>query len=74
VLWTGLLCSYISRVENAHTVPAIETLEKFARALEIPLHQLFYEGEEPPELPNLLNRKTSDDIVAGSDGKIKEAS
>jgi transcriptional regulator with XRE-family HTH domain len=32
---TGLLRAYISRVENGHTVPAIETLEKFARALEV---------------------------------------
>ena len=31
---TGLLRCYISRVENGHTVPAIETLEKIARALE----------------------------------------
>jgi transcriptional regulator with XRE-family HTH domain len=31
---TGLLRCYISRVENGHTVPAIETLEKLARALE----------------------------------------
>jgi transcriptional regulator with XRE-family HTH domain len=66
---TGLLCSYISRVENGHTVPAIETLEKLARALEIPLYQLFYEGEEPPKLPNLLKRKSSDDIAWGSTGK-----
>ncbi len=50
---TGLLRCYISRVENGHTVPAIETLEKLARALECPLYQLFYEGEEPPKLPNL---------------------
>src|ERR1700753_3187094 len=45
---TGLLRCYISRVENGHTVPAVETLEKFARALEVPLYQLFYDGEEPP--------------------------
>jgi transcriptional regulator with XRE-family HTH domain len=50
---TGLLRCYISRVENGHTVPAIETLEKLARALEIPLYQLFYDGDEPPKLPNL---------------------
>ena len=50
---TGLLRCYISRVENGHTVPAIETLEKLARALEVPLYQLFYDGEEPPQLPNL---------------------
>src|SRR3954470_9897903 len=47
---TGLLRCYISRVENGHTVPAVETLEKFARALEIPIYQLFYEDEEVPSL------------------------
>jgi transcriptional regulator with XRE-family HTH domain len=66
---TGLLRCYISRVENGHTVPAIETLEKFARALEVPLYQLFYDGDKPPQLPNLLKRKTSDEIVWGDSGK-----
>src|ERR1700720_1399523 len=66
---TGLLRCYISRVENGHTVPAVETLEKFARALEVPMYQLFYDGEEPPTLPNLPKRKTADDIVWGSRGK-----
>jgi transcriptional regulator with XRE-family HTH domain len=66
---TGLLRCYISRVENGHSVPAIETLEKLARALEVPLYQLFYDGEKPPQLPNLLKGKTSDDIVWGSKGK-----
>lgn len=66
---TGLLRCYISRVEKGHTGPAIETLEKLARALEVPHYQLFYDGEEPPKLPNLLTRKTSDDIVWGSSGK-----
>ena len=66
---TGLLRCYLSRVENGHTVPAIETLEKIARALEIPLYQLFYDGEEPPALPNLPKRRSSDDIAWGSSGK-----
>ena len=66
---TGLLRCYISRVENGHTVPAVETLEKFARALGVPMYQLFYEGEEPPKLPNLPNRKTATDIAWGSSGK-----
>jgi transcriptional regulator with XRE-family HTH domain len=66
---TGLLRCYISRVENGHTVPAIETLEKIASALEVPLYQLFYDGEEPPKLPNLLKRKSSDEIAWGSSGK-----
>jgi transcriptional regulator with XRE-family HTH domain len=66
---TGLLRCYISRVENGHTVPAIETLEKLARAMEVPLYQLFYDGEEPPVLPNLPKRKSADDIAWGSAGK-----
>src|SRR5258708_36142958 len=66
---TGLLRCYISRVENGHTVPAIETLEKLARALECPLYQLFYDGEEPPKLLNLPKGKSSDDIAWGSSGK-----
>jgi transcriptional regulator with XRE-family HTH domain len=66
---TGLLRCYVSRVENGHTVPAIETLEKMARALEIPLYQLFYDGEEPPKVPNLLKRKASDDTAWGNTGK-----
>ena len=65
---TGLLRCYISRVENGHTVPAIETLEKMARALEIPMYQLFYDGDEPPKLPNLAKGKTDEDLW-GSSGK-----
>ena len=66
---TGLLRCYISRVENGHTVPAIETIEKLARALEVPMYQVFYDGDKPPELPNLPKRKSSDDIAWGSTGK-----
>ena len=66
---TGLLRCYISRVENGHTVPAVETLEKLARAFEVPLYQLFYEGDQPPELPNLLKRKSPDKDGWGSTGK-----
>jgi transcriptional regulator with XRE-family HTH domain len=65
---TGLLRCYISRVENGHTVPAIETLEKMARAMEIPLYQLFYDGEEPRKLPNFPKHKNRDDAW-GSSGK-----
>ena len=66
---TGLLRCYISRVENGHTVPAIETMEKMARALEIPMYQLFYDGDEPPKLTDLPKRKSSDAIAWGSTGK-----
>lgn len=50
---TGLLRCYTSRVENGHTVPTIETLEKYARALEVPLYRFFYEGKEPPQKPEV---------------------
>jgi transcriptional regulator with XRE-family HTH domain len=66
---TGLLRCYSSRIENGHTVPAVEALEKFARAFEAPMYQLFYEGEEPPKLANLPKRKPADDLAWGSKGK-----
>jgi transcriptional regulator with XRE-family HTH domain len=66
---TGLLPCYISRVENGHTVPAIETLEKLARAFEVPIYQLFYEGEEPPKLANIPKRQSSEGIAWGNAGK-----
>jgi transcriptional regulator with XRE-family HTH domain len=66
---TGLLRCYISRVENGHTVPAVETLEKFARALEVPVYQLFYDGEEPPKLQNLPQGKNGKDMAWASSGK-----
>jgi len=53
---TGLLRCYISRVENGHTVPSIETLEKWARALNVLLYQLFYEGKDSP--PPLKTEKS----------------
>jgi transcriptional regulator with XRE-family HTH domain len=66
---TGLLRCYISRVENGHTVPTVETLEKMARALEVPMYKLFYDGDAPPKLENLPKRKTADEIAWGSSGK-----
>jgi transcriptional regulator with XRE-family HTH domain len=66
---TGLLRCYISRVENGHTVPAVETLEKFARALEVPLYQLFYDGDEPPKLPALPKRRPGGALIWGDSGK-----
>lgn len=63
---TGLLRCYVSRVENGHTIPSIETLEKLARALEVPLFHLFYDAERPPELPLVPGRKTAEEIVAAS--------
>ena len=39
---TGLFRCYVSRVENGHTIPSLETLGKFAKALDLELYQLFY--------------------------------
>jgi transcriptional regulator with XRE-family HTH domain len=50
---TGLLRCYVSRVENNHTVPAVATLEKMARALEVPMYQLFHEGEAAASIRKL---------------------
>ena len=66
---SGLKRAYISRVEHGHTVPSVETLEKFARALEVPLYQLFYEGEKPPKLPDLPKRLTRHETAWGSTSK-----
>jgi len=40
---TGLLRCYLSRVENGHTVPSLDTLQKIAVAMEMPLSQFFAE-------------------------------
>jgi transcriptional regulator with XRE-family HTH domain len=70
---TGLLRCYISRVENGHTVPSIDTLEKLARALEVPMYQLFYDGEKPPApLPNLPKRRANEEAAWGTSGKDEQ--
>jgi transcriptional regulator with XRE-family HTH domain len=58
---TGLLRVYISRVENGHTVPSVATLEKMARALEVPMYQLFHAGEASASVRKLNFPKDGDD-------------
>ncbi len=48
---TGLLRCYISRIESVHIGPSLETLERFAGGLEVPLWQLFYSEEQGPPKP-----------------------
>jgi transcriptional regulator with XRE-family HTH domain len=69
---TGLLRCYVSRVENGHTVPAVETLEKFARALDVPMYQLFYDGEEPPKLKDLPKGKADSKLFGASGRDARE--
>jgi len=40
---TGLLRCYLSRVENGHTIPSLDTLSKIAQALDVPISQFFSE-------------------------------
>jgi transcriptional regulator with XRE-family HTH domain len=67
---TGLLRCYISRVEHGHTVPSIVTLEKMSRALEVPLFQLFYEGENPPALPKYKSVKAPSWGRSGKEARL----
>ena len=60
---SGLLRCYISRVEHGHTVPSLETLERFAAALDVPLYRLFYTGEDAPPTPNLTTRKSLEELA-----------
>ena len=56
---TGLLRCYLSRVENGHTVPSLETLAKIAQALDIPLAQFFVEQTQSDHV--LPGARISDD-------------
>lgn len=50
---SGLARSFTSRLENGHAVPTVDTLEKYARALEVPMYRFFCNGTEPPAKPIL---------------------
>lgn len=72
---TGLLRCYISRIENGHTIPSLETLERFADALDVPLHRMFYSGEGDAPTPDSVERKSLDELAkepgeAGDDARF----
>lgn len=69
---SALQRAYLSRVENGHTVPTIETLEKWANALEVPIYQLFYDGAVPPKPSDLRLWKSPDETAWGSSGQDAE--
>jgi transcriptional regulator with XRE-family HTH domain len=50
---TGLLRCYLSRVENGHTVPSLETLQKIAYALDLQLAQFFSDEAVSREMSTL---------------------
>ena len=57
---TGLLRCYLSRVENGHTVPSLDTLQKIAGALDIPMSQFF--ADEPAQRDIASIALSSDEI------------
>ena len=57
---SGLLRSYISLVEGGYTAPSLQTLEKFAKALEVEPYQLLFIGEGKPSTP-----KVPDQVALG---------
>jgi transcriptional regulator with XRE-family HTH domain len=64
---TGLLRSYVSRIENGFTVPSLETLERFAAVLGVQLYQLFVSGEEAPSSCSRTSRRILKGLM-GKDG------
>jgi transcriptional regulator with XRE-family HTH domain len=70
---TGLLRSYVSRVENGHTIPSLETLERFGAALGVPVYRFFYEGDNPPATPNLTPHETISEVARAPQGDRERA-
>ena len=58
---TGLLRCYLSRVENGHTIPSLDTLAKIASAMEVPLAQ-FFAGDHSDNGSKQLPQLSEDEI------------
>lgn len=69
---TGLLRCYISRVENGHTVPSLETLERMAAALEVPLYELFYEGDGSQQSGSRPSKELAKEAEAEGEARFLE--
>jgi transcriptional regulator with XRE-family HTH domain len=67
---TGLLRCYVSRVENGHTVPSVETLEKFARSLDVPMYHLMFDGDKPPVPPKATKHSTDKSLESSRSGAL----
>lgn len=58
---TGLLRCYLSRVENGHTIPSLDTLAKIANAMDLPIAQFFGEQNANGNVKK-LPRLTEDEV------------
>jgi transcriptional regulator with XRE-family HTH domain len=70
---SGMPRSYVSRVENEQIVPSIETLYRFAAALDVPLYRLFCPDEAAPETPHLTPRRSLEDLANQSGPEAAQA-
>jgi transcriptional regulator with XRE-family HTH domain len=68
---TGLLRSYTSRVEHGMTTPTIQTLEKYANALKVPLYTFFHDGASPLKKLDLASR-TRGPLFGTKSGELEE--
>ena len=71
----GVPFSYISRLENGHRLPAIEALEKLARALDTPLYRLFYDDKvsiNPLVHTELRDRRTEPNRPSKWEHKVEQ--
>jgi len=66
---TGLSRCYLSRIENGHTTPPIDTLEKLSGAMGVALYQLFYQGNGPAKPLVIPRKKDSPSEEWGLSGK-----
>lgn len=62
---TGLKLTYISQLEAGTKIPSCETLESLAEALDVPICELFYDNQEPPQTPWLTPRPALEELLAG---------
>ena len=68
---TGLLRCHISRIENGHIVPGLETLDKLASALDVPLYAFFSDGSRPLQHADPLKQKSSRDANSGTEKEAR---
>ncbi|MBV9669986.1 MAG: helix-turn-helix transcriptional regulator [Acidobacteriales bacterium] len=59
---TGLLRCYLSRVENGHTVPSLDTLAKIAEAMDLPIARFFEEETGEHVIEKQMTRLTDDTV------------
>lgn len=59
---TGLLRCYLSRVENGHTIPSLDTLAKIASAMDLPLAQFFADHSSDNGQAKSVPQLTEDEV------------